>query len=192
MCGIVGYIGSRKARPILINGLLRLEYRGYDSAGIATIEKNGIKNIKNKGRVANLEKTEGIDSLEGTIGIAHTRWATHGKPSKENAHPHMDNSNTFAVVHNGIIENYAELKKDLKDKGYNFISETDTEVIPNLIHYYYSQDNSNDELRVLRAVTSACKDFKGSFSLEIISNFDPNSIIVVRKDSPLVIRNLSR
>lgn len=187
MCGIVGYVGTKKARPILIGGLKRLEYRGYDSAGIATIESDGIKNIKKQGRVADLEKTELIDSLEGTIGIAHTRWATHGKPSSINSHPHMDNSNTFAVVHNGIIENYAELRKDLENKGYHFISETDTEVIPNLIHYYYYQDNNNDEHKVLRAITRACKDLKGSFALEIISNLDSNSMIVVRKDSPLVI-----
>lgn len=110
MCGIIGYIGHQKASPILINGLLRLEYRGYDSAGISTIEKNGLSVMKDKGRVKNLYNLDGIDSLEGTIGIAHTRWATHGKPSKENAHPHLDNSNSFAVVHNGIIENYNDLK----------------------------------------------------------------------------------
>lgn len=191
MCGIVGYVGTRTARPILIGGLLRLEYRGYDSAGVATIESNGIKTIKNQGRVKDLEATDGIDSLEGTIGIAHTRWATHGKPSPINSHPHMDNSNTFAVVHNGIIENYAELRKDLEDKGYHFISQTDTEVIPNLIHYYYSKDTNNDKLKVLRAVTSACKDLKGSFALEIISNLDRDSMIVVRKDSPLVIGTCS-
>ena len=114
MCGIIGYIGHQKASPILINGLLRLEYRGYDSAGISTIEKNGLSVMKDKGRVKNLYNLDGIDSLEGTIGIAHTRWATHGKPSKENAHPHLDNSNSFAVVHNGIIENYNDLKKLLK------------------------------------------------------------------------------
>jgi predicted glutamine amidotransferase len=145
MCGIVGYIGNKKASPILINGLLRLEYRGYDSAGIATIEDNKIEVMKNKGRVNNLYQLEGIDDLDGTIGIAHTRWATHGKPSKENSHPHMDNSNSFAVVHNGIIENYNELKSFLKEKGYKFLSATDTEVIPNLIHYYYSKDKKEDD-----------------------------------------------
>ncbi len=112
MCGIVGYIGTKK-QSYFINGLLRLEYRGYDSAGIATIEKDGLSVMKDKGRVKNLNNLPGIDDLEGTIGIAHTRWATHGKPSKENAHPHMDNSKTFAVVHNGIIENYNELRKFL-------------------------------------------------------------------------------
>ena len=188
MCGIVGYIGKQKAKEILINGLLSLEYRGYDSAGIATIESNKIEVMKEKGRVANLENLPGIDALSGTIGIAHTRWATHGKPSKENAHPHMDNSNTFAVVHNGIIENYADLRKFLTDNGYNFSSQTDTEVVPNLIHYYFSSDkSSNDISKFLRAVKNAVSDLKGSYALEIISSLYPDNIIVVRKDSPLVI-----
>ncbi len=187
MCGIVGYIGTKKASPILINGLLRLEYRGYDSAGIATIEKDGISLMKDKGRVKNLYNLEGIDDLEGTIGIAHTRWATHGKPSKENSHPHIDNSKTFSVVHNGIIENYHELRKFLTDNGYTFYSQTDTEVIPNLIHYYYSKDKKNDELKFLRAVRNACKDLKGSFAIEVVCKDYPDNMIVVRKDSPLVI-----
>ena len=187
MCGIVGYIGTKKASPILINGLLRLEYRGYDSAGISTVEKNGLSSMKDKGRVKNLYNLKGIDDLEGTIGIAHTRWATHGKPSKENSHPHMDNSKTFSVVHNGIIENYNELRNFLSEKGYTFYSQTDTEVIPNLVHYYFSLDNKNDELKFLRAVVKACSDFKGSYAIEIISKLYPDNMIVVRKDSPLVI-----
>ena len=187
MSGIVGYIGTKKASPILINGLLRLEYRGYDSAGISTIEKDGLSIMKDKGRVKNLNNLPGIDDLEGTIGIAHTRWATHGKPSKENSHPHMDNSKTFSVVHNGIIENYNELRKLLINNGYTFYSQTDTEIIPNLIHYYYSKDDNNDSFRFLRAVKNACSDLKGSFALEIICKTDPNNMIVVRKDSPLVI-----
>ena len=187
MCGIVGYIGTKKASPILINGLLRLEYRGYDSAGISTIEKDGLSIMKDKGRVKNLNNLPGIDDLEGTIGIAHTRWATHGKPSKENSHPHMDNSKTFSVVHNGIIENYNELRKFLINNSYTFYSQTDTEIIPNLIHYYYSKDDNNDSFRFLRAVKNACSDLKGSFALEIICKNDPNNMIVVRKDSPLVI-----
>ncbi len=187
MCGIVGYIGTKKASPILINGLLRLEYRGYDSAGISTIEKDGLSIMKDKGRVKNLNNLPGIDDLEGTIGIAHTRWATHGKPSKENSHPHMDNSKTFSVVHNGIIENYNELRKLLINNGYTFYSQTDTEIIPNLIHYYYSKGDNNDSFRFLRAVKNACSDLKGSFALEIICKNDPNNMIVVRKDSPLVI-----
>ena len=187
MCGIIGYIGTKKASPILINGLLRLEYRGYDSAGIATIEKNGLSVMKDKGRVKNLYDLEGIDDLVGTIGIAHTRWATHGKPSKENSHPHLDNSNNFAVVHNGIIENYNDLRKFLGDNGYIFHSQTDTEVIPNLIHYYYSKDDNNDELKLLRAVQKTCKDLKGSFAIQVLSKDMPDNMIVVRKDSPLVI-----
>ena len=187
MCGIVGYIGTKKASPILINGLLRLEYRGYDSAGIATIEKEGLSFMKNKGRVKNLYELPGIDDLEGTIGIAHTRWATHGKPSKENSHPHYDNSKTFGVVHNGIIENYNELRTFLTNNGYTFYSQTDTEVVPNLIHYYYTKDKKDDELKFLRAVRNACKDLKGSFALEIISSNCPDNMIVIRKDSPLVI-----
>ena len=188
MCGIVGYIGNQKAKEILINGLKSLEYRGYDSAGIATIENNKIDMVKEKGRVANLEASPEIGKLTGTIGIAHTRWATHGKPSKENSHPHMDNSNTFAVVHNGIIENYADLRKFLTDNGYSFISQTDTEVVPNLVHYYFSNDKSENTLnKFLTAVRKAVSDLKGSYALEIISSLFPDVIIVVRKDSPLVI-----
>ena len=187
MCGIVGYIGTKKASPILINGLIRLEYRGYDSAGISTIEKDYLSIMKDQGRVKNLYNLKGIDDLEGTIGIAHTRWATHGKPSKENSHPHMDNSKTFSVVHNGIIENFNELKDFLIKNGYTFYSETDTEIIPNLIHYYYEKETGNDISKFLKAVKNACLDFKGSFALEIICKDYPDNMIVVRKDSPLVI-----
>ena len=187
MCGIVGYIGTKKACPILLAGLSRLEYRGYDSAGISTIEKDGLSLMKDKGRVKNLSNLDGIDNLEGTIGIAHTRWATHGKPSQENSHPHQDNSKIFSVVHNGIIENYNELRKFLEEKGYTFYSQTDTEVIPNLIHYYFSKDTENDDLKFIRAVKNACLDLKGSFAIEVISKLYPDNMIVVRKDSPLVI-----
>lgn len=187
MCGIVGYIGTKKASPILINGLIRLEYRGYDSAGISTIEKNELSIMKDKGRVKNLYNLKGIDDLTGTIGIAHTRWATHGKPSQENSHPHMDNSKTFSVVHNGIIENFNELRSFLTENGYTFYSQTDTEIIPNLVHYYYNRDEKTDELKFLRAVQKACADLKGSFAIEIICKDDPDHMIVTRKDSPLVI-----
>lgn len=187
MCGIVGYIGTKKACPILLAGLSRLEYRGYDSAGISTIEKDGLSLMKDKGRVKNLSNLDGIDKLEGTIGIAHTRWATHGKPSKENSHPHQDNSKTFSVVHNGIIENYNELRIFLEDNGYKFYSQTDTEVIPNLIHYHFTKDTQNDDLKFLRAVKNACLDLKGSYAIEVISKLYPDNMIVVRKDSPLVI-----
>lgn len=182
MCGIIGYIGTKKAKPILINGLLRLEYRGYDSAGIATVEKDGIKVIKEKGKIANLDAMDGINDLEGTIGIGHTRWATHGKPSAINSHPHYDNDKLFAVVHNGIIENYHELRKSLEDNGYTFLSDTDTEVIPNLINFYYKKEND-----FLKAVKLACDELKGSFALEILCKYYPDNMIVVRQDSPLVI-----
>ena len=155
MCGIIGYVGNKKANNILIDGLLALEYRGYDSAGIATLENNEIKIMKNKGRVKNILDLDGFNDLQGTYGIAHTRWATHGKPSKDNSHPHSDNSNTFAVVHNGIIENYNEIKKFLIDNGYSFYSQTDTEVIPNLINYYYTNlDKSSEKNNISYTSTS--------------------------------------
>lgn len=191
MCGIIGYLGIKKASPILLAGLNRLEYRGYDSAGISTVEIDGIHVVKDKGRVKNLESIPEINTLEGTVGIAHTRWATHGKPSKENAHPHQDNSKTFSVVHNGIIENYSELKNLLLENGYHFFSDTDTEIIPNLIHYYYMKelelDSDKTVQKFLRAVRDCCSDLKGSFALEVICSDFPHNIIVVRKDSPLVI-----
>ena len=187
MCGIVGYTGNNKARPILIDGLLKLEYRGYDSAGISTIENGKIVTLKHKGRVKELENMDGMESLNGTCGIAHTRWATHGKPSSVNAHPHLDNSKTFSVVHNGIIENYSEIKKILLDSGYSFVSETDTEVIPNLIHYYYTKEDANNPNRFASAVSKATNDFKGSYAIAVISSLEPEKMIVARKDSPLVI-----
>lgn len=213
MCGIIGYVGSKKANDILIKGLLSLEYRGYDSAGIATLENNELTLLKDKGRVKNILNLDGYNDLNGTYGIAHTRWATHGKPSKENSHPHSDNSNTFAVVHNGIIENYNELHSFLLERGYTFHSQTDTEVIPNLIHYYFSNFNINanynnanssynmvlnfsdskeasikiSAMKILEAVTKATKLLKGSYAIEVISPLIPETIIVARKDSPLVI-----
>ena len=191
MCGIIGYVGNKQANNILIDGLLALEYRGYDSAGIATLENNEIKIMKDKGRVKNILDLDGYNELQGTYGIAHTRWATHGKPSQENSHPHMDNSNTFTVVHNGIIENYNELRSFLTDNGYTFYSQTDTEVIPNLIHYYFKNISKNTDInntdKILEAVVKATNDLKGSYAIEVISPLMPDTIIVARKDSPLVI-----
>lgn len=182
MCGIVGYIGTQKAVPILLDGLTKLEYRGYDSAGISTIENSKITITKDKGRVKNLsELLKDSDSIS-TIGIAHTRWATHGKPSKTNSHPHIDNTNKFSVVHNGIIENYTDIKKFLMDNGYKFVSETDTEVIPNLISYYYTSGND-----FLNSVSLACNDLEGSYAIEVLCEDFPDRIIVAKKDSPLVI-----
>lgn len=185
MCGIVGYIGKSKASPILIDGLLKLEYRGYDSAGIATLEDNKICTIKKKGRVKKLLDDDFTKSLNGTVGIAHTRWATHGKPSETNAHPLSDNNKNFAVIHNGIIENYSDLKNFLIQAGYHFESQTDTEVIPNLIDYYYSKEQEGDKF--LNAVNKATRELKGSYAIVVMSEFDPDRIITVRKDSPLVI-----
>jgi len=187
MCGIVGYIGNKEAKSILINGLKNLEYRGYDSAGITILQNNKFETIKNKGRVYELENILKEKNLNGNIGIAHTRWATHGKPSSENSHPHNDNSNTFSVVHNGIIENHNEIREFLKDNGYNFISQTDTEVIPNLINYYFLKEKNNTEEGFLQAVNKACNDLVGSFAISVLCCHFPNLIIAVKKDSPLVI-----
>ncbi|MBR3134756.1 MAG: glutamine--fructose-6-phosphate transaminase (isomerizing) [Clostridia bacterium] len=185
MCGIVGYIGTKKAVPVLINGLLSLEYRGYDSAGLAVLNhSSALKIVKDMGRVKNLQNNPELDSLDGSLGIAHTRWATRGAPSKNNSHPHTDNSETFTVVHNGIIENYDELKSFLADNGYTLHTETDTEIIPNLIHYYYSK---NSESGILSAVSNALKKLEGSFAIEVISPLLKDTIIVAKKDSPVVI-----
>lgn len=189
MCGIVGYIGSKEPKDVLLEGLKNLEYRGYDSAGIALRNDSQVQVIRGLGRISCLEeKINNMDVIKANMGIAHTRWATHGKPSKENAHPQTDNSNTFAVVHNGIIENYADLRKFLTDNGYTFFSQTDTEVIPNLIHYYFSNDKSDNTIeKLLRATKNAVSDLKGSYAIEVLSYLYPDNIIVVRKDSPLVI-----
>lgn len=187
MCGIMGYIGNQKASPILLNGLKKLEYRGYDSAGISTLERGKLAVLKTVGRVNALYEAPELESFGGTVGIAHTRWATHGKPSKENSHPHLDNKGIFSVVHNGIIENYTALKARLENEGFSFYSETDTEVIPNLISYYYFKDNHTDDLRFLRAVKNACNNLDGCFAIEVISELNPDKMIVVRKASPLVI-----
>ena len=185
MCGIVGYIGNKKAVPVLIKGLKALEYRGYDSAGVATIElkkkdERTIKIVKESGRVADLESALKKTTNDGAVGIAHTRWATHGMPNKTNAHPHYDNSEKIAVVHNGIIENYIEIKKKLEKKGYKLKSETDTEVIPNLISMYYKKD-------LLKAVRDAVAELEGSYAIEVLSVDNPDEIIVAKKDSPMVI-----
>lgn len=182
MCGIVGYVGKERAVPYLIEGLKRLEYRGYDSAGVAVLNKDTIDVVKDVGRVKNLESEPMLDLLNGTVGIAHTRWATHGKPSKVNAHPHLDNSKTFAVVHNGIIENYNEIKTLLQENGYTLFSTSDTEVIPNLISLNYKKCND-----VLKAVSQTVKELQGSFALEVISPLIPDRIIIAKKDCPLVV-----
>ena len=180
MCGIVGYIGKQKAVPILINGLKSLEYRGYDSAGIALLSNEKIDVIKDKGRVSNLESDSLINTLKSTIGIGHTRWATHGIPSKINSHPHLNNKKTIAVVHNGIIENYNELKAKLLKNNYKLLSETDSEVIPNLI-------DLNNKGNILEAISKTLKELKGSYALGIISTELPDKIIIAKKNNPIVI-----
>ena len=181
MCGIVGYVGSKQAAPILLDGLSKLEYRGYDSAGVAIMTDNGIEVKKSKGRLSVLsEKLDGGKSLAGTVGIGHTRWATHGEPSDTNSHPHLSNSGQFAVVHNGIIENYIRLREYLTQKGFNFISETDTEVIAHLVEYYYNGD-------MIETVTKVINKLEGSYALGILCADNPDSFIAVRKESPLIV-----
>lgn len=182
MCGIVGYVGKKEAISKLVKGLKTLEYRGYDSAGIALLQSDKVIVVKDKGRIANLEENLDYNSLKGTIGIAHTRWATHGIPSKENAHPHMDQNEHFAVVHNGIIENYLELKNQLIKEGFSFQSETDTEVVPMLMEYYYQKYQD-----VMQAFQYTLKDLKGSYAILIVSPLVPNTILIAKKNSPLVI-----
>lgn len=180
MCGIVGYIGNRQASSILLDGLEKLEYRGYDSAGIAILGKDEIKCCKTKGRLANLRELASNADTDGSVGIGHTRWATHGEPSDVNSHPHLSNDGTIAVVHNGIIENYVELREFLSEKGYTFLSETDTEVIPNLVNYFYNGD-------LLEAVIEATKMLSGSYAICVLCTAEPEKIVAVRKDSPLII-----
>ena len=180
MCGIVGYIGNKKASNFLIEGLSKLEYRGYDSAGIAVINNGSVEIRKHKGRLSNLVEELENNSADGTIGIGHTRWATHGEPSDINSHPHQTSKGDITVVHNGIIENYSELTQWLKSEGYEFKSATDTEVIPNLIHYYY---NGN----LFEAVVKATEKLEGSYALGVVSGQEPDKIVAVRKDSPLIV-----
>ena len=181
MCGIVGYIGKEEAAPILLDGLSKLEYRGYDSAGIAVFDGEKINVAKTKGRLKALsELTHDGILLPGTLGIGHTRWATHGSPSDTNAHPHLNTEETIVVVHNGIIENYIKLKKKLEGRGYQFVSETDTEVIAHLLDYYYKGDP-------LEAVTKIMHRMEGSYALGIIFKEHPNELYAVRKDSPLIV-----
>ncbi|GIO88681.1 glutamine--fructose-6-phosphate aminotransferase [Paenibacillus faecis] len=180
MCGIVGYIGKRDTQTVLLEGLKKLEYRGYDSAGIAVFTQNGLQIAKSIGRLANLEsKLEGAP-LVGTAGIGHTRWATHGKPSDVNSHPHTDHSQKFSVVHNGIVENYLELKEELISQGYEFVSETDTEVISHLVAREYEGD-------IVKAVQKAISYMRGAFALGVLTEYEPNKLVAVRQASPLII-----
>lgn len=180
VCGIVGYIGDKQALPILIEGLKRLEYRGYDSAGVAVHNGHCINISKAKGRLTVLEQRIDPNQLQGTLGIGHTRWATHGEPSDINSHPHTNQSGEIAIVHNGIIENYMKLKDWLQKEGYVFVSETDTEVVAHLINYYYRGD-------LVEAVRNTLDKIEGSYALGVIAKDHPDCMVVARKDSPLVI-----
>lgn len=184
MCGIVGYIGTKQAYPILIKGLKRLEYRGYDSAGVAMINQNGSLNVyKTKGKVDNLTDYCTDKDVSGCVGIAHTRWATHGEPSARNAHPHYSQSHNLAIIHNGIIENYAEIKAKLQEKGVKFASDTDTEVLVQLVEYIMTKK----KLTLLEAVQIALYQVIGAYAIAILDKRDPTQIIAARKQSPLVV-----
>lgn len=184
MCGIVGYLGKREAYPILINGLKRLEYRGYDSAGVALINKKGDLNVyKTKGKVADLENLCRDKDISGSTGIAHTRWATHGEPSSRNAHPHYSESKNLAIVHNGIIENYSDIKNNLISKGVHFESDTDTEVVVQLIEYILVKKNVD----LLTAVQVALHQVIGAYAIALVDKRHPEQLIAARKQSPLVV-----
>ncbi|MBT3748623.1 MAG: glutamine--fructose-6-phosphate aminotransferase, partial [Bacteroidetes bacterium] len=182
MCGIVGYIGSKDAYPILINGLKRLEYRGYDSAGVALISE-GFNVQKVKGKVVDLEALGVSQSKAGTIGMGHTRWATHGEPNEINAHPHISFRGHFTLVHNGIIENYSSIRKHLLTRGIEFLGETDTEVLVNLIEHLYLEGDLTAE----QAVQMACHKVSGAYGIVVACKNEPDQLIAARKGSPLVI-----
>ncbi|MCF8286331.1 MAG: isomerizing glutamine--fructose-6-phosphate transaminase, partial [Chitinophagaceae bacterium] len=183
MCGIVGYIGHREAYPIVLKGLKRLEYRGYDSTGVAIIQDGQLQVHKKKGKVAELEEAVVGKNMHSHICIGHTRWATHGEPSDRNAHPHLSNNGRLAMLHNGIIENYTQIKTELLSKGYTFKSDTDTEVLLNFIQDIQENNNSNLE----EALRIALKRIVGAYCILLIDQEDPETIIAARKGSPLVI-----
>ena len=180
MCGIVGYIGQRQAVPIILDGLRRLEYRGYDSAGIAVLENSNLLVRRASGKLRNLEEVVRANPLEGTYGIGHTRWATHGRPTEENAHPHRDSKGNLVVVHNGIVENYLELKHELESAGHVFVSETDTEVIAHLIEKHFHG-------KLEDAVRAAVNEIRGVFAISVISKLDPHKIVAARCGPPAVV-----
>ena len=183
MCGIVGYIGSQEAEGILLTGLKRLEYRGYDSAGLAIVGDKGLQIEKKKGKVDDLRHAVEGRPIQGTLGIGHTRWATHGAPNDVNAHPHTSSSGRFALVHNGIIENHSAIKKSLKSKGYTFQSDTDTEVLVHLIEEIRQETGLSLEEAVRQALTQVV----GTYGIAVVSNEDPDLLIAARKGSPLIL-----
>src|SRR6204780_2100095 len=181
MCGIVGYVGQKRVVPVIIDGLRRLEYRGYDSAGIAVAGNGqGLQVRRAEGKLRNLEEVIRLNPLDGTYGIGHTRWATHGRPTEENAHPHRDCKGDIVVVHNGIVENYLALKQQLQAEGHQFKTETDTEVIAHLVEKYFTGN-------LEEAVRAAVKQLNGVFALAVIARTDPNKIVAARSGPPVVI-----
>ncbi|MEM4304147.1 MAG: hypothetical protein QXQ70_09695, partial [Candidatus Caldarchaeum sp.] len=182
MCGIVGYVGEARAATILVKSLKRLEYRGYDSAGIATIHDGKLYIEKDAGKIDEINLRLGFDRLPGFIGIAHTRWATHGAPTKVNAHPHTDCGNTIAVVHNGVLENFLQLKKELSDLNHVFVSKTDTEVIPHLLEEYLKAGES-----LQQAFIKMLRRLEGSYALAVVSSKHPDMLLTARKEAPLII-----
>src|SRR3989338_5333509 len=190
MCGIIGYIGKKEAWPVLYKGLERLEYRGYDSAGIALLDKGTFSVYKKKGRVAELakfEKEKKDNELSGGVGIAHTRWATHGVPSDRNAHPHLSNGGDIVIVHNGIIENYLSIKKVLIGKGYKFKSDTDTEVLANLIEDIKKNGSAGRQIPIDEAVRLALAQVTGAYAILVLSKDEPGTMVVAKVGSPAVI-----
>ncbi|HEY1212188.1 MAG TPA: class II glutamine amidotransferase, partial [Bryobacteraceae bacterium] len=181
MCGIVGYIGSQEAVPVIVDGLRRLEYRGYDSAGVAVLSNgNGLEVRRASGKLRNLEEAIRVRPLAGLYGIGHTRWATHGRPTEENAHPHRDCKGEIVVVHNGIVENYLALRKQLTTEGHTFVTETDTEIVAHLVEKYFT-GNLED------AVRAAVKQITGVFAISVISSKDHQKIVAARSGPPVVI-----
>jgi glucosamine--fructose-6-phosphate aminotransferase (isomerizing) len=187
MCGIVAYLGDKEAQPLLLEGLRRLEYRGYDSSGIAVLNGNGLEIMKKVGRIQQLERSLATHPLHGTLGISHTRWATHGKPTDVNAHPHLDSSGKLAIVHNGVIENYGVLKKKLMEKGCEFKTETDTEVLAFLIGFHFNLLDAETENRLEMAVMEALREVTGTYGLVAIHQDQPDTMVGARKGSPLVL-----
>src|SRR6188474_1807713 len=181
MCGIIGYIGSKPVVPVLLDGLRRMEYRGYDSAGVAVVSPEGIALRRSAGKLANLEQAIRVDPVEGLYGVGHTRWATHGRPTEENAHPHRDCTGRIVVVHNGIIENYLELKHELQGQGHHFKTETDTEIVAHLVEREMRSDGLDN------AVRRALKLMRGMFALVLVSVEDPEKIVAVRNGPPIIV-----
>src|SRR4029077_12278642 len=190
MCGIVGYVGKKRVVPVIIDGLRTLEYRGYDSAGIAVCGNGSggaVQGRRAEGKLRNLEEAIRLKPLEGSYGIGHTRWATHGRPSEENAHPHRDCSGTIVVVHNGIVENYLSLKKKLIEEGHKFTTETDTEIIAHLVEKYFLKTGNGHRPSLEEAVRKAVRELTGVFALAVIVIDEPNKIVAARNVPPAVI-----